>query len=399
MKLTAQIRLLPTPEQAVALRQTLKRGNEACNLVSEYAFEQKMFRSQDLQKLHYYHLKETFGLSAQYVIRCLSKVSDSYKTLKAQIRNHNLTCEPDKKRVLTQIIYRPTGAIAFDSRILSYKPSKKTRGRPAVSIWTVEGRQTIPYLVSEHHDMLMQYQQGESDLALVKGKWFLLATCDVPDEDPHEIVDALGVDLGIVNICTDSSGEIFSGSAIEAGRQWYQKRRDTLQRVGTKSAKRRLKKLAKSQSRFQRNTNHRISKSIVLKAKGTSRAIILEDLSGISRNVRKDAKRLRQTQRAKHSNWSFFQLKEFISYKATLHGVQVILIDPRNTSRTCSECSHCEKANRKSQAEFSCKSCTHSELADWNAAKNIRNIGRVQIAYGLNPQGLGTSSRALAGSI
>ncbi|MGO9922629.1 MAG: zinc ribbon domain-containing protein [Isosphaeraceae bacterium] len=46
-------------------------------------------------------------------------------------------------------------------------------------------------------------------------------------------------------------------------------------------------------------------------------------------------------------------------------------VDPRNTSRTCSECGHCEKANRKSQAVFLCKHCGFSANADGNAARNI----------------------------
>ncbi len=365
--------------------------------MSEYAFSHKVFQSIALQKVLYHGIKADFGLSAQLVIRCLAKVSDSYKTLKAQIRNHNrtggpATCKPDKKRDLTQIVYRPTGAIAFDSRILSYRADRKT-----VSIWTVEGRQTISYTVSEHHSRLLDYQQGESDLACIKGKWYLLATSDVPDEEGIDIVDALGIDLGIVQVTTDSDGQSFSGSAIEKSRQWYAKRRATLQSVGTKSAKRRLKQISKGQSRFQKNSNHCISnraagRSIVEKAKTSNRAIILEDLSGISKTVRKEEKRLRQSQRAKHSNWSFYQLREFLSYKATMHGVQVILIDPRNTSRTCSDCGHCEKANRKSQAEFVCKACAHSDSADFNAAKNIRNIGRIQTAYGLGLSGSGTSS-------
>ena len=46
--------------------------------------------------------------------------------------------------------------------------------------------------------------------------------------------------------------------------------------------------------------------------------------------------------------WAFFQLRSFISYKDTLYGVPVLIIDPAYTSRTCNQCGHCEKANRKS---------------------------------------------------
>lgn len=378
MKLTAQIRLLPTEEQASALRLTLERGNEACNEISEYAFKHKVFSTFDLQKVMYHGLKKEFGLSAQYTIRCLAKVSGAYKTLKAQVRNHNTARKPDVKRELTQISFRPTGAIAFDSRILSYRTDRKT-----VSIWTIKGRQTINYTVSEHHQKLLDHQQGESDLALVKGKWYLFATCDIPEPEGHETIDALGVDLGIISLATDSDGQSFSGAKVEANRQRYAKRRAALQSVGTKSAKRRLKKLSKKQKHFQRDVNHVISKSIVLKAKSTQSAIILEDLSGISKNVERKEKRLRQSQRAKHSNWGFFQTRQFISYKAQLYGVPVILIDPAYTSRTCHKCSHCEKANRKSQAEFVCKSCKNSMSADHNAALNIKKLGQFQMAYGI----------------
>jgi len=48
-----------------------------------------------------------------------------------------------------------------------------------------------------------------------------------------------------------------------------------------------------------------------------------------------------------------------------------IMPDPRNTSRTCSQCGHCEKANRKSQAKFHCLSCGFDVNTDKNAAMNI----------------------------
>ncbi len=60
-------------------------------------------------------------------------------------------------------------------------------------------------------------------------------------------------------------------------------------------------------------------------------------------------------------------------------GLRVTAIDPRNTSRTCSACGHCEKANRKSQSEFVCKVCHHSANADLNAALNIRSLGIVKL--------------------
>ena len=65
------------------------------------------------------------------------------------------------------------------------------------------------------------------------------------------------------------------------------------------------------------------------------------------------------------------QFGEFLKYKASLSGGQVIEVDPRNTSRRCSSCGHIAQENRESQAVFLCKACDFSDNADHNAAVNI----------------------------
>ena len=102
------------------------------------------------------------------------------------------------------------------------------------------------------------------------------------------------------------------------------------------------------------------------KAKGTGRGIALEDLKGFN-----GQQMVRKSQKERFGKWAFDQLRRYITYKAIMEGVSIMVVDPRNTSRTCSVCGHCEKANRKSQALFSCKRCEHTENADINAAKNI----------------------------
>lgn len=81
-------------------------------------------------------------------------------------------------------------------------------------------------------------------------------------------------------------------------------------------------------------------KRIVQKAQSTGQGIAIEDL----RHIRKRTEaRLKKSQRSRHSSWSFGQLRQFLFYKAALAGVPLHLVDPRNTSRTCSVCGHCAK--------------------------------------------------------
>src|SRR5215475_13271133 len=115
MNLIAQLKLVPTPEQADLLKRTLEQTNAACNAISAYAWDNQVFNQFALHKALYYDLRAQFSLSAQVTVRCLGKVADAYKT------ERNTRCT-----------FQPQGAIAYDSRILSYRQETET-----VSIWVL----------------------------------------------------------------------------------------------------------------------------------------------------------------------------------------------------------------------------------------------------------------------
>lgn len=345
MKLIAQVRLSPTKSQHAALKQTLERANAACNYISVRAFEARVFHRYGMQNLTYYDVRERFALSAQMVIRCLAKVADAYQKDR-QVRR----------------TFKPLGSIAYDDRILSWYTN-----RNEVSIWTLGGRQRIPYGAGDRQRELLQRRQGETDLVFWNGMFFLLATCEIPDPELRDVETALGVDLGVTNIATTSDGEIMTAEVIEDNRRRRQHLRSDLQARGSLSAKRHLRALAGRQRRFQKDINHTISKRLVETAQRTNRAIALEDLTGIRARTRARG----AEQRARHSNWSFAQLRQFIDYKARLAGIPVVLVDPKHTSQQCAKCGHIEKANRRSQSEFLCRVCGHQTHADVNAAQNI----------------------------
>jgi IS605 OrfB family transposase len=352
MKLTAQLKLLPTSDQADALRRMLETTNAACNSISDMAWQTHVFGKFALQKLCYQDVRKAFGLSAQVVIRALAKVGDAYKL--------------DTR---TKRVFRPLASIAYDDRILSWNLCA-----PAVSIWTLDGRLSIPFIAGERQMQLLQTRMGETDLVYHRGNWYLLATCEIQEPDPQDSDDVLGIDLGVTNIATDSDGLIYSGSTVRNVRYRHRRLRNKLQRKGTLGSRRRLKILAGQEARFAKHVNHVISKGIVAKAKRTKRAIAVEDLTHIRTRVR-----ARRSQRATLHSWSFAQLQAFLAYKALGIGVPVHRVDPRNTSRRCPRCGHVAKANRKTQSTFVCMSCGCAGLADMIAAENIRVLGRAAV--------------------
>jgi putative transposase len=344
MKLVANVKLLPTPEQYELLKQTLERANEACNFVSSRAWETKTFKQFSLHKLAYTAVRDQFELSAQVAVRCIAKVSDAYKA-DTKVQRH----------------FRKHAAQPYDDRIFRFLNDS------AVSIWAIGGRIKVPCVTGDYQRELLKHRRGEVDLMLVRGEFYVACVCDVDDPDLIETTDVLGVDFGIVNLAVDSNGTSYSGEAVEAKRRIYANRRRNLQRKGTRAAKRKLRTLKGRQARYQKDINHQISKRLVADAKRSNSDIAIEDLKGI-----RDRVKAKKSQRARLSNWSFHQLRQFVTYKARRAGIGVISVDPRNTSRTCPECGHCEKANRTERDTFRCRECGHTAPADANAARNIR---------------------------
>ena len=85
--------------------------------------------------------------------------------------------------------------------------------------------------------------------------------------------------------------------------------------------------------------------------------------------------------RREHSSWSYFQLGEFLKYKAADKGILVEYVDARYTSRGCSKCGHIARANRTCQSGFKCKKCGYQVNADLNASFNIVKNYQDAISY------------------
>jgi IS605 OrfB family transposase len=261
-------------------------------------------------------------------------------------------------------IFRDDSSIRYDVR--TYRLMRLDQ----VSLYTLSGRVVGQLNLGDFQRRTLydrSWKIGAAELVRRDGVWYLHITQTKADPAPDEPRGYLGVDLGIVNLATDSDGTTYTGEQVERTRARYAWRRRALQPIKTKSAKRHLKRLAGKQRRFQKDTNHRISKRLVATAKRAGRGIALEDLTGIRARVKVRG----AGQRARHSNWAFLQLRQFVSYKAQRAGVRVVAVDPRHTSQRCSVCGHTERANRRSQAEFCCVVCQFATSADYNAAINI----------------------------
>jgi hypothetical protein len=191
VKLTVQVRLLPTPLQAAALEATLHACNEAATWAGEVAFEKGVKRNFALREHVYGEIRARWGLGAQAAQHVIKKTCDAYATLKAGMRAGNLG-RPGSKRYRKAnekpIVFRPEGAQPYDDRMLSWRMAERR-----ISIWTVAGRiKDVAFTAAPEQLATVELnRKGESDLVCREGMWFLLATPadgrlhrDVQDHQP-----------------------------------------------------------------------------------------------------------------------------------------------------------------------------------------------------------------------
>jgi len=351
MKLTLKIKLLPTDEQANLLLDTMKEANTVCNAISDVAWQDKIFNNFKLHYKVYHSYKATFNLSSQMLIRQIAKVADAYKL--------------DKK---TKRTFKPLGSIAYDSRIMTYKPNN------VVSLWCIGGRQKIDFVC--HNPAYIPYIKGEADLVYKKGKFYLFQTVDVPEEDVEDVEEFIGCDFGLTDIVVTSDGVKYSADGLNKYREHRQKVRSSIQAkadTSKRSTKRNCRRLSKRLQGKERThaqiVNHTIAKSIILSAKESGKGVAIEDLT----NIRFTSKRRNRKFRTKLGKWSFGQLRSFLEYKGLLYGIPVVVVDPRYTSQTCNVCKHIGKRTNK---HFKCNNCGNNMDADVNASINIATLGR-----------------------
>jgi len=341
---TVRCKLQVGQEEASILLETMSRFASACQDIREVALEHKTTNKVKLQHLCYQEIKIRYGLQANLVIRAIARVAEAMKRKNRKVRR-----------------FRPV-SISLDQRTFRW-----IQGKESVSVSTHAGRLVLPVQNGNYQRHLLAGQNPTSATLVYsrqKSEFYINITLSTPVHDPKG-ERTVGVDRGLKNIAVVSNGLVFPGVAIMAHRRHFRKLRQALQRKGTKGAKRLLKRLSGKERRWMSNVNHVVSKRIVESLKPGD-ILVLEDLKYIRERIRVSKK-----QRADMHSWTFGELQRFIEYKALERGIPVVYVDPRNTSRTCPRCGHCEKSNRSSQAHFRCKSCGFQHHADLVASINI----------------------------
>ncbi|PSP97931.1 transposase [Halobacteriales archaeon QS_4_70_19] len=351
---TAITRLRVEESDRRLLKRTIDQFRDGCQLAVEEGFP-RVTEKRTLQSIAYDTVRDETALKSQHAILATHRAAEAI----AGVRDRWSEGEKASKPEFTS----PT--VPYDGRTMTLFDDG------SVSLTTVEGR-VRPDLILPDDEDGYQYEYldderwsvTESSLTARDGEFYLHLGFRRPKTEPTaEDGTVLGVDFGIENIAVTSTARFFSGREANHERDQFKKRRASLQQTGTRSAHRTLQRLSHREERQHRQRLHEIANGVLQEALDHDCSVIaLEELTGLHDEI-PDANWF--------DLWAFRRLRAYIEYKATAEGIAVESVDPRDTSKRCSECGHVAGGNRSSRGRFHCDACGSEANADYNAAKNI----------------------------
>lgn len=180
--------------------------------------------------------------------------------------------------------------------------------------------------------------------------------CDIYFEKEAPAIKTIGksiaVDIGYKKLLVDSN-KVFYGKDFE--------------NLCTKISKKQQK--SKSFDKALKERDYYINKVVKELPLAECKEIVIELLKDVKKNSKLSKKFMNKLQR-----WTYPKVISRIKLTSELLGVQVVEVNPRNTSRTCPKCLNVDKASRKGEL-FKCTECSYSEDADYVGALNILRLG------------------------
>lgn len=375
MKLTRLIKLELT-EHLPELQQTVETYTSVFNHVSSVSWNDNDVNG---VSLHYKTYQTTrMSLPSQLCCSARNKAVEAVKSVRALQKKENKQAKYEKRDAKVFGCPESKGtSVRYDARSMTM-----WFDRNEISLLTTAGRLKFNITVPEYFKRYLSWKKCSADMFVRNGRAFLHIVVEKDVEDIVPTGQLVGIDRGVKRIAVTSDKRFFGGGRVRQVSRRYQRLRSTLQKKGH-SGKRHFRKVSRRERLFRRDVNHCISKQIVSSLEsGTT--IVLEKLTGINKNIKS---KTRKKNRRERCCWSFYQLEEFLKYKAFGRGIDVQYVDARYTSQKCSKCGHVAEGNRRSQSVFRCTECGYQCNADLNASFNIvRNFQDATSHLGRAPQ-------------
>ncbi|QTF93451.1 transposase [Halomonas sp. BM-2019] len=249
----------------------------------------------------------------------------------------------------------------------------------------------------------LRYRNSRDVLGTVKnvtvslsgGKWYVsIQTAREVAQPVPGATSAVGIDVGITRFATLSDGShVAPLNSFKRHETALRKAQQAMSRKtrfsnNWKKAKARVQRIHSRIGNTRRDYLHKTTTTI----SQSHALVVLEDLQ--VRNMSKSAagttdqpgKNVRAKSGLNKSilDQGWFEFRRQLDYKLAWNGGWLILVPPRNTSRTCPCCDHVSADNRRTQERFACVECGFEENADVVGAINVLRVGHARLACEVN---------------
>ncbi|TCP94645.1 putative transposase [Cricetibacter osteomyelitidis] len=226
------------------------------------------------------------------------------------------------------------------------------------------------------------------------GRFFVSIQTEFEQSIPQHQGSEIGIDMGVARFVTLSNGDYFESlNSFKKHQNALRKAQQSLSRK-VKFSQNWLKQKAKigkihhNISNARKDYLHKIS-TLISK---NHAMIFVEDLqvANMSKSAKgtleRHGKNVAQKSGLNRSilDQSWYEFRRQLEYKSAWLGGYLILVNPKNTSRTCPCCGYTDKENRQTQANFECVECGYQNNADVVGAMNVLRAGHAQLACEVN---------------
>lgn len=229
MKLTrtAKIKLNISASEVLP---TIQAYTEAFNYVCKVGFTKKEKNGINLHKLTYQQVRKNFSLPSQLTISSRSKAAEALASAFKKTKHKKYGSCPNSKFCSPR----------YDKNSYTLFLNKQE-----VSILTISGRKKYPLIISDYHkEYFKSWKNTSADLCVKDNKVYLHIVFEKDLTDTTKTNNLIGIDRGINNIAVVSNNKFYGGGVVKNQINKYRRLRSSLQKKGTKSAKRHLKKLS-----------------------------------------------------------------------------------------------------------------------------------------------------------
>jgi IS605 OrfB family transposase len=307
--ITYKTRLIIAEEDRPRLLAILEHERHAFNECSKRIFEHKNLSISFVHKDFYYFYKtQNPDIPTQLICEAERFCRAAYQSIKSN--KHKITKPIVKKRLSVQ----------FDQRSCSIKNQK-------LYLCSTEQRKQIPVsfeLYPKLQHLLENYHYTPPKVNYTNGEFWCSLYFQIPSKPVYGEELAVGIDRGYVNIAATSEGIIYKDKQYLKERRKLRYLKRQLQSKGTKSSRKKLKRIRNKERNHSLNMTHNLTKKLITDTKAN--VLVLENLK-VQKLKSKSYKQNRASQIPMSALFSI------LSYKALLHGKKVITVSAHYTSQ------------------------------------------------------------------